>query len=187
MKRSNLILLGALGGILLFSLVFQLRVHLYVRQGAANWKPVRTITQNRDVPHFSAITAEGQLTIRFEQGETPNLSIKAPDILLDSIRTEVQEEKLIISMNRKPRKKDSVIISIETTELEELILSGNTHFETIQQVFGKNLILDFKDNSSVNLKLVYNSIQQVNNSTGTIRINGEVKKIDFTQNPKEEE
>lgn len=90
-------------------------------------------------------------------------------------------------MNRKPRKKDSVIISIETTELEELILSGNTHFETIQQVFGKNLILDFKDNSSVNLKLVYNSIQQVNNSTGTIRINGEVKKIDFTQNPKEEE
>lgn len=185
MKKSNLILLGALAAIVFFSLIFQLSVHSYVKEGKANQKPVEVISQTREVSTFAEIKAEGPMKILFEQDVNPALEIMAPNYIVDSIRTKMTNQTLDIVVGSKLKKKDSIIVRIANPELRALTVGSNTHFETVGQISGTHLHLQFNENSSGNLDLKYDSLKHENNSTGTVILNGKVTSINLTENKEE--
>ncbi len=185
MKRSNLILLGALAAIVFFSLIFQLSVHSYVKKTKANQKPVEMISQTREVSNFTKIKAEGPMQVLFEQDMNSALEIKAPNYIVDSVQTKITDQTLEIAVGSKLKKKDSIIVQITNPELQALTLGSKTHFETVGEVSGTHLYLRFNDNSSGNLNLKYDSLKHENYSTGTVILNGKVTSINLTENKEE--
>lgn len=185
MKKSNLILWGALAAIVFFSLIFQLSVHSHVKELKANKKPVEMISQAREVFTFTGIKAEGPMKILFEQDATSALEIKAPNYIVDSIQTKITDQTLDLAVSSKLKKRDSVVIRIANPRLHALTLGSKTHFETVGKVSGTHLHLQFNENSSGNLNLNYDSLKHENNSTGTVILNGKVTSINLTENKEE--
>ncbi len=186
MKKSNLILLGALGAIIFFSLTFQLSVHSYVRKGKADMIPVEMVKATRNLPSFSGISTKDNIKIIFQQTDLTQLRIEAPNYLIDSISTVVYNEELTISVSKKLRNNDSITIRINNPFLNSLKLGGSSHFETGKKVSGKTLELVFSDESSGILELSYDSVRQNNTSSGTFTIKGDIQEIDLTQNKKQD-
>ncbi|MGW9686638.1 GIN domain-containing protein [Flagellimonas sp. 2504JD1-5] len=182
MKKSNLILLGALGAALFFSLVFQLSVHSNVKKEKANEVPVEALTESRAVPHFEGIAIKNRIKVTFSQSEDTQVVVEAPNYIIDSISTAVVDKKLIIESFKKLRKKDSITIQINHPTLKILELNDDSHFETNGQISGEHLNLIFKDKSSGNLNLSYDFVTYINNTEGKVNLQGEIKKIDLNSN-----
>ena len=92
MKRSNLILLGALGAILLFSTAFQLTVNRYAhviekRPKTDTWNSV-----TRTIDAFTEVSTDSDITLVYQKGAESQLEIKTNVLFLDSITTQVEEE-----------------------------------------------------------------------------------------------
>ena len=185
MKKSNLILLGALAAIVFFSLIFQLSVHSNVKAIKANQKPVEMISQIREVPAFVGINAEGNVRILFTQDSIMELKVNAPSYIVDSVQVSVSNQTLDLKVGSKLKKKDSIVVQITNPELQALNLGSDVHFETVGEVTGNHLHLKFTKNSSGNLNLSYDSLKHENNSTGTVILNGKITAIDLSENKEE--
>lgn len=185
MKKSNLILLGALGTALFFSLVFQVAVHSNIKKGKANEIPVEIISEFRTVSYFDAIKATNRVKIVFNQNDTVKVVVKAPNNIIDSVSTKVVNKKLVINTSNKLKKTDSVLLLIDAPMLTKLELNDNSHFETNGSISGEKIHLEFKGESSGNLNLSYEFVQYLNNSEGEINIKGEINQIDLISNMKQ--
>lgn len=185
MKKSNLILLGAVVAIVFFSLIFQLSVHGYIKKERANQKPVEMVMEMRDTPAFTAISAKGRVKIKFEQDTTRFVQIHAPNYILDSLFTKVNESRLDIELGVGLKKKDSVLIHITNPSLNGILLHTNASFETLEMISGSNLELDFKDESSGKLELNYTHVTYRNTTTGSVDLKGEIANIKLEQNMNE--
>lgn len=186
MKKSNLILLSVLGALLFFSLAFQLSVHSHIRNGGANKVPIKMVSEDRSMPSFNSISVDSRVKILFQQRETPNIAIEAPNHLIDSINTSVLNEELVIEVIKKLKKKDSITIRIDNPELTSLKLGSQAHFKTMGKVSGEKLNLIFYDESSADMELSYDFLKHENTSTGIVNIKGKINQIDFNNEKKEE-
>ncbi|WP_420602143.1 GIN domain-containing protein [Flagellimonas sp.] len=182
MKKSNLILLCALGMAIFFTLVFQLTVHSNVRKGKSNEVAVKTISESRDIPYFEKIVVKNRIKVIFRQNDTSSVLVEAPNYIIDSISTTLINNELVLSVSKKLKKKDSILIQIDNPILTSVKLSNNAHFDTAGKVSGKELHLELKDASSGNLSLDYENMEYINNTEGSIAIQGEIKKIALTSN-----
>ncbi|TMU56914.1 GIN domain-containing protein [Flagellimonas algicola] len=181
MKKSSLILWGALIAILLFSFIFQLFVHSYVKEGKANIKPVQMLKQNRQLSHFTVIKASGRLKILMEQQDAVGIEVNAPDYIIDSIRTLIIDDTLDISVVSSLKKKDSIILRISNPEYHGLQFSSETSVESVGTLSGTNLDLKFSDKSSGNLELSYERLNYTNTSTGSVNLNGKINQLYFME------
>lgn len=181
MKKSSLILWGALIAILLFSFIFQLSVHSYVKEGKALIKPVQMLTQNRQLAHFKAIKANGRLKIIMEQQDAVAIQVNAPDYIIDSIRTLIVDDILDISVVSSLKKKDSIVLRISNPEFHGLKLSSEVSVESVGILSGTNLDLKFSDKSSGKLELSYEQLNYSNTSTGSVNLNGKINQLNFME------
>nr|WP_298790446.1 DUF2807 domain-containing protein [uncultured Allomuricauda sp.] len=185
MKKSNLILLGALGIALFFSLVFQIVVHSNIKKAKANEIPVEVITETRVVAPFDAINASNRLRIVFLQSDESKVIVNAPNYIIDSIGTTVVNRKLIIEASKKLKKKDTIVIQINAPLLTSLELNNKVHFEADTPITGENLHLEFNDESSGAFNLSYDFVSYINNTDGAVTLKGEIEKIDHISNTKQ--
>ena len=105
MKKSNLILLCALGMAIFFSLVFQLTVHSNVRKGKSNEVAVKTMSESRDIPYFDKIVVKNRIKVIFRQNDTSSVLVEAPNYIIDSISTTVTNNELILAGEQKIKEK----------------------------------------------------------------------------------
>ncbi|MEX0363344.1 MAG: DUF2807 domain-containing protein [Allomuricauda sp.] len=181
MKKSSLILWGALIAILLFSFIFQLSVHSYVKEGKALMKPVQMLTQNRQLGHFIAIKANGRLKILMEQQDTVAIQVNAPDYIIDSIGTLIVNDTLDITVASSLKKKDSIVLRISNPEYLGLHFSSEASVESVGTLSGANLDLKFSDKSSGKLELSYEQLNYNNTSTGSVQLNGKINQLNFME------
>ena len=118
----------------------------------------------------------------FRQNDTSSVLVEAPNYIIDSISTTLINNELVLSVSKKLKKKDSILIQIDNPILTSVKLSSNAHFETVGKVSGNELHLELKDASSGNLNLDYENMEYINNTEGSIAIQGEIKKIALTSN-----
>ncbi|WP_420400070.1 GIN domain-containing protein [Flagellimonas sp.] len=181
MKKSSLILWGALIAILLFSFIFQLSVHSYVKEGKALIKPVKMQTQNRQLARFTVVKVNGRLKILMEQQDTAAIQISAPDYIIDSIRTLIVDDTLDISVASPLKKKDSIVLRISNPEFHGLKFSSEVSVESVGILSGANLDLKFRDKSSGKLELSYEQLNYSNTSTGSVHLNGKINQLNFME------
>ncbi len=181
MKKSSLILWGVLVAMLLFSFIFQLSVHSYVKDGKTNRKPAQMLMQNRVLPDFSSIMAHGRLKIYIEQKDTAEFEVNAPNYIIDSVRTSVLNNVLDIQMGSSLKKKDSIVIKISNPELNRMKFGSKVSIESVGVLSGSNLHLDFSEKSSGNLQLSYENLKYSNTSSGVVTLNGNISQIELIE------
>ena len=173
--------MGALIAILLFSFIFQLSVHSYVKEGKAHSKAVQMLTQSRPLSHFTVIKVSGRLKILLEQQDTTVIQVNAPDYIIDSISTIIIDDTLDISVVSSLKKKDSIVLRISNAEYNGLQFSSEASVESVGPLSGANLDLKFSDQSSGKLELSYEQLNYRNTSTGSVHFNGKINQLNFME------
>ncbi|MEL6305489.1 MAG: DUF2807 domain-containing protein, partial [Bacteroidota bacterium] len=179
MKRSNLILLGALGAILLFSTAFQLTVNRYAHVIENRPKTDTWNSTTRNVDAFTEVSTDSDITLVYKTGTVSALEIKTNVLFVDSIITKVEQGTLKIDVLKALKRKDSVAIIITNPALLGITLGGECHFMGKDTLAGKHLRLEMKEKSSANIMLNYESVEYTNTSSGVVDIKGTLNQINI--------
>ncbi|WP_422079666.1 GIN domain-containing protein [Ulvibacterium sp.] len=180
MKRSNLILLGALGAIFVFMTALQVRMKGYVK-GEVQRDYGNFVKSTREVSEFKAIAVSDGIKVEFEQTPKTTITIEARENLMSFVRTEIIEETLIIEKAKKMRGKDSVKVFVSNAQLDSLRVSSGSSFTTLGMVSGGDLKLVFRGESEGDLELNYESVQCSFSSDSEVNLTGDSKKIKFSK------
>ncbi|MEM6893335.1 MAG: DUF2807 domain-containing protein [Bacteroidota bacterium] len=179
MKRSNLILLGALGAILLFSTAFQLTVNRYANAIENRPKTDKWNTVTRNLDAFTKVSTDSDITLVYEKGAVSHLEIKTNVSFLDSITTKVERGALKIDVLKALKRKDSIAVIITNPTLTGIALGGESHLMGKDTLTGDHLTLELKEKSSANIILDYENVEYINTSSGTVDIKGILNQINI--------
>lgn len=184
MKTSNWIVIGALGAVILFFLAFQFSIHDKVREGELRENAIQytgnMISEIRNVSAFSKISVTHGIEVFFKQDSITVVKVEASENLIPYIKTEVRHKKLIIEKTKRKQKGDTVRIFVSNHQLDSLQVSSASHFETKGTVSGKDLVLQFTDDSNGNLELSYESVKCSATPGSNVKIKGNTDQIDFS-------
>nr|WP_299343690.1 DUF2807 domain-containing protein [Allomuricauda sp.] len=177
MKKSNLILLGTLAVILIFTLTFQLTVHQYIKEDNKTRASITRETKERKIPSFTGIKALVPLRIQVGQDSLQKVWIEAPNHLIDSVRTSVINDTLLIEASKNVKKRDSIVVKVTLQLLNHLQLGDKCHIKSESIISGEELYLELTRHSSAQLQLRYESVLYSNSSDGVVDIDGEIETI----------
>ncbi len=180
MKKSNFIILSALGAIFIFSIAFQLNVNRHLRDTPAKSEIITNISEERTVGVFNKISVSHGIKVYFIQDSITQIKVLAPESIIPFIKTKVENGELIIEKTKQNKSKDIVKVSISNGQLNALKASSRAYFETIGEVTGDNLVLDFSSDTKANLELSFQSIQCKAASGSQIKFKGNTSNIEFT-------
>ncbi|MFP4691824.1 MAG: head GIN domain-containing protein [Bacteroidales bacterium] len=91
-------------------------------------------TERREIAPFNRVSVAGNLTLHVMQDENRQLEVQADDNLLEFVVTEVEDGKLIVSLDQPVRNNEQLDVYIRIPELEELSVSRGA------QAFAENPI-----------------------------------------------
>ncbi|WP_299261317.1 DUF2807 domain-containing protein [uncultured Aquimarina sp.] len=179
MKRSNLILLGVLGAIFLYFTVLQFSTHNYVRNGVIE-KVGSVISKTRSTPNFRSIDVRDNIRVYFKQDSIKQVTIEAPENFIPHIKTKVNHGTLIIEKIKSINTDDTIKVFISNHHLDTVKVSSTAYFKTIGIVTGKELILEFKGESTGDLEVTYELVKCKTASNAKINLKGNSKEITFS-------
>ncbi|WP_435622729.1 GIN domain-containing protein [Flagellimonas sp.] len=185
MKKSNLILFGALGAILIFTLAFQLTTHRYIKEDNRKRATATRVTEERTITPFKGISTMAPIKIVLVQDSLQKIQIEAPSYLIDSVKTYVANDTLSIETPNDIRKRDSVKVHITLKTLEHLQLGSYSIIESKDTIAGNELNLQLKGHSAAQLLLKYEHMNYSNTSDGLVDIAGDIKNIKIVNVQKE--
>ncbi|MEM9363724.1 MAG: DUF2807 domain-containing protein [Bacteroidota bacterium] len=185
MKKSNLILFGALAAILIFTLVFQLTTHHYMKQEDSKRIIATRVSEERTIVSFKSIKTNGALHVILVQDSLHKVHVEAPNHLIDSVNTAVLQDTLFIKSKKGIKKRDSVVINVSLKSLEFLELDTYSTVTSKDSISGDELNLELKGESEAKLLLNYEHMRYSNTSEGTVDISGDIKTIKIVNVQKE--
>lgn len=180
MKKSNLIILSALGAIFIFSIAFQLNVNRHLRDTPPKNEIITNISEERTVGSFNKISVSHGIEVYFTQDSITQIKVTAPESLMTSIKTVVENGELLIEKTEQTKSKGIVKVSISNNQLNALKASSGAYFETIGEVNGENLVLEFSSDTKANLELSFQSIKCKAASGSQIKFKGNTSNIEFS-------
>lgn len=180
MKKSNQIIFGALGAIFIFSIAFQLNVNRYLRSAEYKKEATASISKERKVPDFSEIFVSHGIEVYFTQDSITNVNVEASENDIVHIKTDVKNGALFIKRNEKTNDPSIVKVFVYNHQLNAVKASSGAYFETIGNVTGDNLILEFSSDTRANLELSYTSVKCKAASGSQIKFKGNTSNIEFT-------
>ncbi|WP_299213969.1 DUF2807 domain-containing protein [uncultured Aquimarina sp.] len=179
MKRSNLILLGALGAIFLYFTVLQFSTHNYVRNGVIE-EAGSVISETRKISDFISIDVRDNMRVYFKQDSITQVTIEAPENFIPHIKTKVNQGTLMIEKIKSINTDDTIKVFISNHHLDSVKVRSTAHFKTIGIVTGKELILEFRGESTGDLEVTYELVKCKTTSDANIKLKGNSKEINFS-------
>ncbi len=177
MKRSNLILLGALAAIFFFMTALQVRMNGYVKEEVLR-DYGNFVDDARTLPKFENIAVTDGIKVFFDQNDTSSIQVEAREELLDFITTKVVDETLVIEKTKRMREKDSVSVFISNPKLDSLNVNSAS-FYTKGLVMGNVLKMVFSDGADGNLELTYELLECSFSESSNVSLTGNSKKMNF--------
>ncbi|MEL6916577.1 MAG: DUF2807 domain-containing protein [Bacteroidota bacterium] len=180
MKKSNLILIGTGIALLIFFFAFQLSLHSNIERNEIKVDGDLVASEIRSVSRFKKLNIEKGIKVFLKQDSIISLSITAPKNWLPHIKTQVQDDELIIEKTKHTQNKDSVIVFISMETLNQVNVNSGGGLETVGRVNGSHLELNFEEESKGNLELSYASIKCNLASGSKVKISGNSNEIDIS-------
>lgn len=180
MKKSNLIILSTIGAIFIFSITFQLTVNRHLRHSELKKEIINRVTEQRTVKDFTKISVSHGIEVYFTQDSIHQIKIDAPKSSIHHINTKVKNDKLIIENSNKNRRHSLVKVFVSNAKLEGLEVYSDAYFETIGEVSGKALKLEFSSNTKANLELSYDQVECKAESGSQVKFRGNTSNIEFS-------
>lgn len=113
---------------------------------------VDMVKESRMLGEFSEINAEDAIDVRFEQGDTTTVELKAPSNRIAQVRTEVRDGILYIrNDNEQLRRDEHITIRITAPDLKAIKISDACRFKAETPLRTNKLTVDVEENSTIKL------------------------------------
>ncbi|WP_339141436.1 GIN domain-containing protein [Croceitalea sp. MTPC5] len=179
MKKSNSILIVAFAVLALFFLAFQLTFHTYVKKGEASGIGTY-VSIERSLTSFTKLKVRDEVMVHYTQDTLTQLKVEAPKHLLDSLKTNVENNELTITIGEARVGNDSILLYINNHQLKTLEIGTEAYFESMDTLLGKALQLTVQDKGIAKLNLSYDSIHCRIAPDSEVVFKGTLKNIDFS-------
>ena len=113
----------------------------------------RVKTEERTVDQFNRIDVSGSFDIHIRQGDTPGLTIKADDNLLELIETSVSGSELKVKPQKNISRAKELSLFITVRELEKVETSGACSIFTDGELRSANLEIECSGACEANMNL----------------------------------
>ena len=143
------------------------------------------ISQNRDVSGFDKIEVNGAYALYITQGKEVSLRIEAEPDILEKIKTEVKDDRLVISDSKhKIRigvfKSKTRKIYVTLPELKEVCINGSSDIIGQSKFKTGDLSLLVNGAGDVELELEAGDVAATINGAGGIKLKGTAEKFDIS-------
>ncbi|MRT93169.1 head GIN domain-containing protein [Ancylomarina sp. 16SWW S1-10-2] len=111
------------------------------------------VKQDREIGHFTAISAGTGLDVFVVQGETEAVTVEADENLQDNIITEVRGGKLIVKVEDRIRKAKAKSVYITLVNVNKINISSGCDFETKSTLNVKELDIEVSSGADAKLDI----------------------------------
>jgi len=134
------------------------------------------ISETREVPYFNSLELRSISNVYISQGEKQSITIQAEDNILETINTEVKNNKLIISKEGYRfaiiRAHAPINIYITTKDITELEVSGSGNIISNSIIVTDNLELEISGSGNITINASTNNLETSISGSGKIDLSG---------------
>lgn len=140
-------------------------------------------SENRKVSDYNEVNLQGFMDVVLVAGTEGNLKIEAESNLLEYIVTEVQGDRLRISvkegMNLKPSRDNEILITVPFESLEAVSLTGSGDIDAADEIRAENFVVQVTGSGDVNLNLSAGTVQGKVVGSGDLGLSGTASEVDL--------
>ncbi len=181
MKKSNILLLSALGVIIIAIIagVFALRTQLFaeITHGDGN-----IVQSTRELASFEKIKINGRYNVYYTQQSPQELIVFADENLQEYIRTEVRNNKLYIESSQPIRSGSELRIELSNNTLTHVEASASAGFFTTTGIVLPLLHLTANAGSTIDVEGIFETLFANQNAGANLKIRGKTQKLHAESN-----
>jgi hypothetical protein len=142
-----------------------------------------SVTQERHVGEFDRVDLRGVGTVYLKQGDKVALTVKGPENLIDKVRTEVSEGRLVISLRWWSAlfglaAAGELEFHVTARELRGLAVSGAGKMRSQEPLKAQGLELRLLGAGSMQLEVQARSLEAHLTGAGSITLSGTAESLD---------
>ncbi len=168
-------------GVIVISLMFMV-FYANAQWGGKKITGDKNITQiNRKVKSFTSIHTTGFFDVKLIKSNTLSLKLKGEENLLKHVKTFVDNDKLILKVEKgyrlRPSKGNTIFIQIPFNKLNAVTLSGSGNLESKDVIKTNNFDMAISGSGDVNISVESNTFDASISGSGGLKINGKVNDL----------
>lgn len=181
MKKSNLILLVALGVVIITIItgIFFVKSQLFAEITRGDGNIVQT---TRDIPTFEKIKIKGRYNVYYTQESPQELIIFADENLQEFIRTEVRNNELHIESSQPIRSGSELRIELSNDFITHVEASASAGFFTTGGMVLPLLHLTANAGSNIDVEGIFETLFATQNAGANLKVKGETEKLEAESN-----
>ena len=111
------------------------------------------VKQDREIGHFTAISAGTGLNVFVVQGDKEAVTVETDENLQDNIITEVRGDKLVVKVEDRIRRAKAMSVYITLVDVNEIHISSGCDFETKSAIKVKDLDIEVSSGADADLDI----------------------------------
>ncbi len=111
------------------------------------------VKQDREIGHFTAISAGTGLDVFVVQGDKESVTVEADENLQDNIITEVRGDKLVVKIEDRIRRAKAMSVYITLVDVNKIHISSGCDFETKSTIKVQELEIEVSSGANANLDI----------------------------------
>ncbi len=181
MKKSNILLLSALGFTLIAIIVLLFSVRSFVSaniiRGDGN------ITEEfRDIANFEKIRIRGNYKVQFTQDSVIELRLITDSNLHEYVRTSVRNKELIIESKESIMSGKDISVKLSNLFITEVDVTAAAHFTTVNELNLPELSLLSSAGARIDITGFFENLTAIQNAGSRIVLRGKADKLKLESN-----
>lgn len=111
------------------------------------------VKQDREIGHFTAISAGTGLDVFVVQGDKESVTVEADENLHDNIITEVRGGRLVVKIEDRIRRAKAMSVFITLVNINEIKISSGCDFQTQSTIKAKELDIEVSSGADADLDI----------------------------------
>ena len=140
------------------------------------------VEQTIKVEGFEGIEIESNVTVYLKQADQQQVTIAAPQNIIDLLTTELNGSNWEIDFSRCPKTEDKIIIYIESNNIQEIAIEGSGEVFSDGMLESDELVLDISGSGVMDLELLVKELKTEISGAGDVSLKGETKLHDIEIN-----
>jgi hypothetical protein len=181
MKKSNLLLLIALGLVMIMIIAGMISLRSVIFASAINGDG-NMVETHRDIGNFEKISINGKYKVYYTQDSIQQLVLRADDNLHEFILTSVKNDELVIKSSQPIRSSSELRIELSNPFITHVDASASAGFFTRSSITLPILHITSNAGSEVNIEGIFESLFATQNAGADIILRGQTGLLNLISN-----
>jgi hypothetical protein len=142
--------------------------------------PGTVISEERAVPTFNQISLKGPGKVILTKGENQNVQVNTDANIMPHIRTEVKDDRLVISHGKKNLRPTVLTFHITVANLKGVSISGSGLISGNDEFNSDSFYADIAGSGDIAINVAANNLESNISGSGSIYLSGSANSYDAT-------